>query len=248
MSNQPKKMVRNSCLDETPSSTPVVISSLTNAKYQRNLKNAKRAIAKNNRRYIAERKRVASLIIKDSAIESAFADVLDSFDYSLCPDCSEIVLKTALRSAMERIAEPSLQAKELYLHSVKKAKSVKLHNIRFNLIHCLDTISESYLADQPFNSKILSYVLAVILFVKNTIQLMTINISEIDAVLLSCIYSYKKPVTIDDIYTRMKTSKLLDKYEITSKKQVKSHLDELIKLRTLDFDGNIYYLIEEVIL
>lgn len=64
MSNKPKKMVRNSCLDEPMQSKPKAIRSMVNAKYMRNLPIVRRNIECGKLESARVAKELAKYIIK----------------------------------------------------------------------------------------------------------------------------------------------------------------------------------------
>lgn len=246
MNNKPNKMVWDSCLDETPTSCPVKIKSLTNNKYKENLEVVKKIIANNNTRFLEERKKVSSLIIKDSSIENGYEDVLNYIQKSNLPDnVSELVLKTVLRTSMQRIPDKDLYSKEIYLSSIKRAKSIKLHNIILNIPKCIELLIESY-GDPISNEKSLLYVFMILIFVKKVINLCTVDLSEFEAILISCIYSYGGSSSLEQIYSRLNTSNLLEKYQISQSKDLLAHLNKLLDLKIVSKDNDVYNLVEEV--
>lgn len=247
MSNNPREFVWDTCLDEQPSSTPKKIKSLTNEKYRANLVFVRRVISKNNTRYQAERKKVASLIIKDINTDNGYEQILECINPSTDKKQRK-VLEAALTLSFEKIAESSRDIKEIHLKNTGNAKSIKGYNIIFNLSHCLEKISESFAKENIFDNKYLSYLLGVLWFIKNAIKVCTINLTELDAVLISCIYSFKKAPTIEMIWQRLEASDLISKYQLTDIDVLTNKIETLKKLKIVTDNNGEYSLIEEVIL
>jgi|GEM_PF-4336773 len=246
MNNSPKKMVWDDCLDETPKSSPVKIKSLVNKKYQNNFSVVKDEIARNNRRYLEERKKVSSLTIRDSSIENGFNDVLNYIDkMHLPPEVSELVLKTTLRTSMERIPKSDTYSKEVYLSSIKSAKSIKLHNIILNFPKCLSILCESY-GNSWISDKYLSYIFSLLMFVKDVLNLATVKLTETEAVIISCIYSYNGEASLENIYSRLRNDNLLTKYGLSQKTDIMDYLQNLINLKIISENDGQYKLIEDV--
>jgi hypothetical protein len=64
MSNKPKKMVRNSCLDEPMQSKPKVIRCIVNAKYMHNLPIVRRNVERGKLESARAAKELSKYVIK----------------------------------------------------------------------------------------------------------------------------------------------------------------------------------------
>jgi hypothetical protein len=247
MSNTPKKFVWDDCLDTPLKSKSVKIKTIINAKYKENLPVVKQKIAQNNQRYLEERKKVAALVIKDSTIENVYSDVFSNINYNELPsNVKKPVLQAALRGSMTRITTPDKFSKDINLTNIEHVTTKKMHNIIFNLPKCIAKLAESYATVSLYDDTMLSYILVVLSFLKTFIEVITIELNEVDAVIVSCIYSFQKPVTIEEIYKRLENSNLLEKYAILSKSDICSRIKYLEQLKIVKLENDKCILIENV--
>lgn len=230
----------------TPSKASKKIQSMVNKKYEDNIEMFRKIIARNNKQYIEEQYKVANLVIKSvssSSIDNSVSDFFTLVSKNICDNTEIEVLKTIIRASMYKMPKDSIYAQTVYLREIEKARSIKLYNISLNLHKIWSLILESYSFNSNATKTIaISYFLSVIKVISIIRDVLTIKITDAEAITLITIYSFDGNPSKEQIEKRVSESDLTDNYNIDE------ILKHLVDIGTIELYDGKYRIVEEIII
>lgn len=250
-----RRLVLDECVTKTVTIETRRIDSMTNKAYKKSINTINRVIERNNKQFAEAQLRAAKMIIKSGdeySLNSNISAIMRIANDVKQDGVNKNVLNAILEASMYSMPSEEVYYQVLSLKNVEKSKSIKLYNVRFNLKKCWQLICESYaIIDNIANKEFIGLTISVLNTLKSIFNIMTIEISLKEAILISTIISYGGSANAEEIKGRIKASNLVSEYgeDFINCEWVDDSLKSLELINTISLnDNNKYELNEEVII
>ncbi len=229
------------------------ISSMTNKTYKNNVTKVDRVIDENNRNFEIASQKIAKVLIKNSFEEvSAYSKNCDirRIQEIACAVKCDAVSKVQINRAIEMATEV-IEPEEFYSQTVYKNgehfNSTKLSNIRFNFKYAIEIITTSFsVGDSILNDNKINLVLSILSLIREIYKITTIELSQLDAYMISYIVRMNKNVFPENELIQFISQQ--DTESLYDVDQLHKSVDNLDKLHVIELDNGVITIKEKILL
>lgn len=233
------------------------IDSMANKEYRDNISVVRKIIEKNNNKFEEAQLRAAKLIIRNVnkgelySSNEKIAEVQRLANQVKLGSTNEIVLNRILDASMDLISQEETYAHAVDIRNLKKGKTTKVYNIRFNLRYCFGLITDAFTVGKASVEKqYFELILSIIKLFMELEEMTTIDIDYLEAVIVSTLAKLGDKVEEERLISSVLKSEELKCYEckeITSNDVYKS-LTILYKIKVIENVDGFVYLIEDILI
>lgn len=233
------------------------IDSMANKEYRDNISVVRKIIEKNNNKFEEAQLRAAKLIIRNVnkgelySSNEKIAEVQRLANQVKLGSTNEIVLNRILDASMDLISQEETYAHAVDIRNLKKGKTTKVYNIRFNLRYCFGLITDAFtFGKASVEKQYFELILSIIKLFMELEEMATIDIDYLEAVIVSTLAKLGDKVEEERLISSVLKSEELKCYEckeITSNDVYKS-LTILYKIKVIENVDGFVYLIEDILI